>query len=294
MTQTTYDPREARSRARPILALDGVEKAFPSGTVALRDVSLTLREGEFVSLVGPSGCGKSTVLNLMAGLSRPTAGRVRWLEPQARQNLAFVFQDAALLPWCGTRENVRLPLKLAGVPRSQAEAAVREAIALVGLQGFEAAYPRQLSGGMKMRVSIARAIATRPQVMLMDEPFGALDEITRTQLNDELLALWSRQRWTVAFVTHNLYEAVYLSSRVVVMGIEPGRIVADLPVDAPYPRTEAFRQSAEFSRYRARLADALARGMADGEFSSDFPSDSPNDSPSDAPGDRPRTGEVTA
>lgn len=247
----------------PMIELVGVTKRFPNGTIALQNLDLCIQAGEFVSILGPSGCGKSTVLGLAAGLGAATAGQViRAVAGDRRGNLAqaFVFQDAALLPWATVRDNVRLPLKLAGVPGAECDRAASEAIARVGLQGYERAYPRQLSGGMKMRVSIARALTTDPQVMLMDEPFGALDEITRSRLNDQLLELWWQKRWTTLFVTHNSYEAVFLSTRVVVMAAQPGRIVAEVKIDAPYPRTESFRRSREFADYRYELAQHLAAG----------------------------------
>ncbi|MEM9771332.1 MAG: ABC transporter ATP-binding protein [Cyanobacteria bacterium P01_D01_bin.73] len=245
----------------PAITLDRVSKVYPSGTIALQDVDLSVKQGEFLSLVGPSGCGKSTVLGLIAGLSKPTQGDLQWTQPDYRKELAFVFQDSSLLPWSNVEDNVRLPLKLSGQSKKQTQQSVAEAIALVGLTGFEGAFPRQLSGGMKMRVSIARAIVTQPKVLLMDEPFGALDEITRNRLNEDVMNLWRQKRWTVVFVTHNIYEAVYLSSRVAVMGVNPGRIMTDLVIDAPYPRSEAFRQSPEFGQYRRHLAQALAEGM---------------------------------
>ncbi|TAD78370.1 MAG: ABC transporter ATP-binding protein [Oscillatoriales cyanobacterium] len=246
---------------QPAITLSHVTKVFSTGTIALQDVSLTVGDGEFLSLVGPSGCGKSTILSLIAGLSLPTQGDLCWQIPEYRQELAFVFQDAALLPWSTVKENIRLPLKLAGISRAESDQLVDEAIELVGLTGFEKAFPRQLSGGMRMRASIARAIVTQPKVLLMDEPFGALDEITRNKLNEDVMQLWHQKRWTVIFVTHNIYEAVYLSTRVAVMGVNPGRIVDELQIDEPYPRSEAFRQSAQFGQYRHRLATALATGM---------------------------------
>ena len=252
----------SRPHVPPTVVLRQVDKVFGNGTVALKDIDLSVGEGEFLSLVGPSGCGKSTVLSLVAGLTPPTQGDLLWRDPAIRQSLAFVFQDAALLPWATVRDNIKLPLKLTGADRATADRAVDEAIALVGLTGFEGAFPRQLSGGMRMRVSIARAIVGDPKVVLMDEPFGALDEITRNQLNEDVMALWARKGWTALFVTHNIYEAVYLSSRVVVMGAKPGRIVADVSINAPFPRTEQFRRSSEFADYRDRLTDALADGMA--------------------------------
>jgi NitT/TauT family transport system ATP-binding protein len=253
----------------PMILLNHVSKVYANGTVALQDMSLAIPEGQFVSLVGPSGCGKSTVLRLIAGLGQLTSGSIEW-GGHCQQNLpsrsvepklAFVFQEPALLPWATVMENVRLPLKLAGEPREKAEPKVLQALRQVGLQGFEHSFPRELSGGMRMRVSIARALVTQPQVLLMDEPFGALDEITRSKLNSELLELWQEQRWTVIFVTHNIYEAVYLSNRVVVMAARPGRVVADIPIDAPYPRSEDFRTSPLYNDYCREVAARLREAM---------------------------------
>ncbi|MEI9982069.1 MAG: ABC transporter ATP-binding protein [Aliidongia sp.] len=243
----------------PIVTLDHVRKRFANGTEALGDVSLAIRPGEFLSLLGPSGCGKSTVLRLVAGLSEPSAGTIAW---SRMRELGFVFQEPTLMPWSRVLGNVLLPLRLAGTPRDEAEARARAALALVGLAGFERAFPRQLSGGMKMRVSIARALVTRPPLLLMDEPFAALDEITRLKLNDDLLALWLEQRFTTVFVTHSVFESVYLSSRILVMSARPGRIAADIAIDAPYPRSDGFRLSPDYARHCAEVSAALAGAMA--------------------------------
>lgn len=247
---------------RPVITLTHVSKAYANGTVALQDMNLAIQESQFVSLVGPSGCGKSTVLRIIAKLGRMTSGSIDWgVSDQAR--MAFVFQDAALMPWATVRENVCLPLKLARVPKKDSDAAVQQALDLVGLSASERSYPRELSGGMKMRVSIARALVTQPNVLLMDEPFGALDEITRSKLNSDLLDLWCQQRWTVVFVTHNIYEAVYLSNRVIVMAPRPGRVVADVAIDAPYPRSEAFRTSPLYNEYCREVSERLAEAMSE-------------------------------
>jgi NitT/TauT family transport system ATP-binding protein len=243
--------------SNPAISLSHVSKVYANGTVALQDLNLEVGEGEFVSLVGASGCGKSTVLRLIAGLGRMSAGEIG----RSLDKLAFVFQDAALMPWATVQDNVGLPLKLAGTSARARSASVMEAIALVNLQGFEQAYPRELSGGMKMRVSIARALVTQPQVLLMDEPFGALDEMTRGKLNSDLLDLWLRKRWTVVFVTHNIYEAVYLSNRVIVMAARPGRVVADVAIASPYPRTEEFRTTPLYNDYCRKVSHALASGL---------------------------------
>lgn len=218
-----------------------INKIYANGTVALQDMNLTINQGEFVTIVGPSGCGKSTVLRLIAKLSDVTSGQIESNINQSKNELAFVFQEPALMPWSQVIDNVHLPLKLSGISLKESRKTVQEAINLVGLDGFERSYPRQLSGGMKMRVSIARALVTQPRIVLMDEPFGALDEMTRSKLNSDLLEVWQKRNWTVVFVTHNIYEAVYLSQRVIVMAARPGRVVADVKIDATYPRSEDFR-----------------------------------------------------
>ena len=245
-----------------IARLQQVDKVYANGVVALRHLDLDVGEGEFLSLLGPSGCGKSTVLRLVAGLGEVSGGRIEWPNGngRARGDIGFVFQDPTLMPWATVSANVLLPLKLRGVPADEGEARAREAIGLVGLDGFERAYPRQLSGGMKMRVSIARALVTRPRLLLMDEPFASLDEITRFKLDNDLLQLWARQRWTVVFVTHSVYESVYLSTRIAVMTARPGRTASEVVIDAPAPRDEAFRTSPLYNEYcrqvSARLAEA--------------------------------------
>ncbi len=242
-----------------LIRLQQVDKRFDSGLQALAQVSLAVRPGEFVALLGPSGCGKSTVLRLAAGLDDPSAGQVQApaREPGADAATAFVFQDATLMPWASVFDNVWLPLRLQGVSRNAAAARVREVLARVGLAEFERAMPAALSGGMKMRASIARALVTRPRVLLMDEPFAALDDITRQRLNAELLQWWQQQRMATLFVTHSVSEAVFLSQRVLVMGARPGRIVAELAIDQPYPRAPAFRHTGAFAEACHRLGDAL-------------------------------------
>jgi NitT/TauT family transport system ATP-binding protein len=209
-----------------MIALSGIAKRFPNGVQALNDLSFTVGRGEFVSLLGPSGCGKSTALRLAAGLLTPDAGTVTCAD--GKPQIGFVFQDHTLMPWADAMTNARLPLDLKRVPREQADACAVAALARVGLAGFERAYPRELSGGMKMRVSIARALAAQPQLLLLDEPFAALDEITRNTLGDDLLKLWREDGLTVLFVTHSVSESSYLSQRVLVMTSRPGRITADI------------------------------------------------------------------
>ena len=244
------------------VSLRGVTKVYDNGVMALGPLDLDVRRGEFVSLLGPSGCGKSTALRLIAGLSAPTSGTVGISRPADRSHpghsIGFVFQEPTLMPWTSVRENVRLPLKLAHAPAAEASARVSEALTQVGLSEFADAYPRELSGGMKMRVSLARALVTDPDILLMDEPFAALDEITRFRLNDDLLSLWRNLRKTVIFVTHSVFESVYLSQRVIVMTARPGRIGAEFRIDAPEPRTEEFRTSAEYAGYCREVSNALA------------------------------------
>ncbi len=242
-----------------IVSLRSVGKTFDSGTVALDGLTLDVREGEFVSLLGPSGCGKSTALRIIAGLSAPSAGNVQW--PAGRGQIGFVFQEATLMPWARVADNVRLPLQLAHADAGVAQAAATQALQRVGLAEFAQAFPRELSGGMKMRTSIARALATEPQLLLMDEPFAALDEITRFKLNNDLLTLWQELRRTVVFVTHSVFESVFLSQRIVVMTPRPGRVFIDIAIPAPYPRDEHFRTSPEYAGHCRQVAEALAQAM---------------------------------
>ncbi len=259
---------EAKSTA---IALNHVSKIYANGTVALQDMNLAIEDGQFVSLVGASGCGKSTALRLMAGLGQMSEGSITWGDHQPQKELAFVFQEPALLPWATVIENVRLPLKLAGMSDRESRSQVQEVLHLVGLDSFSQSYPRELSGGMKMRVSIARALVTKPKILLMDEPFGALDEMTRAKLNADVLNLWQQgdergDRYTVVFVTHNIYEAVYLSQRVVVMAPRPGRVVGEVAIEAPYPRTEEFRTSRISNEYCREISGRLAAVVAGTEY----------------------------
>jgi NitT/TauT family transport system ATP-binding protein len=244
------------------LHLRSVGKTFANNVEALRNVNLTINTGDFVSLLGPSGCGKSTALRLIAGLSSPTSGVLDWRgAPMGKTDVGFVFQEPTLMPWATVFDNVWLPLRLQGVSRNAAAARIGEVLERVHLTGFENAVPRELSGGMKMRVSIARGLVTKPRVLLMDEPFAALDEITRFKLNNDLLELWNDQRFTVVFVTHSVFESVFLSNRIVVMAAKPGRIFEEMRVDAPYPRDEVFRTSAEYAALTRAASDILSRAM---------------------------------
>lgn len=253
---------------RPLVALRGVAKRYATGTLALTGIDLDILPGDFVALLGPSGCGKSTLLRILAGLSGPTGGTIDWPgathdaagDPQ--RDIGFVFQEPTLMPWATVMRNVTLPLELAGVKRSEAEDRAAEWLARVELKGFERAYPRALSGGMRMRVSIARALVTRPRLLLMDEPFAALDEITRFRLNNDLLQLWEAERFTVVFVTHSVFESVFLAQRIVVMAPRPGRIAEEISVAAPTPRGEEFRTSPDYAAQCRTVSHALSRAMA--------------------------------
>jgi NitT/TauT family transport system ATP-binding protein len=254
-------PAGGRAEAPPLLRLTEVDKVFAGDVRALSGLSLEIGQGEFVSLLGPSGCGKSTALRLIAGLGQPTSGRIEWSGRHGTGDLGVVFQEPTLMPWTSVARNVFLPFRLQGRSYDEVRDEVLDALRLVGLEKFQNAYPRELSGGMKMRVSIARAMVTRPRLILMDEPFAALDEITRFRLNDDLLAMKARLGCTVIFVTHSVFESVFLSDRIVVMAARPGRVVDELRVDQPYPRAEAFRTSAEFAAHARAASRALERAM---------------------------------
>jgi NitT/TauT family transport system ATP-binding protein len=262
--------RSAASAERPLITLQGVNKAFANGVAALRDVDLTVPKApQFLSLLGPSGCGKSTLLRVIAGLETPTAGKIEWSpanvdsKEELQPELAFVFQDATLMPWATVFDNLYLPLRIRGFRRSAVRDQVMDALRRVGLADFANSYPRQLSGGMRMRVSVARALVTRPRVLLMDEPFAALDEITRLRLDQDLLELWHALKFTTMFVTHSVFESVFLANRIVVMSSRPGRIIADFHITESYPRSDAFRTSAVYNEYCKEVSAALFRGMAE-------------------------------
>src|SRR4051812_10322896 len=255
-------PVSSNPGAGVAVRLRGVSKIYDNGVAALGPLDLEVRKGEFVSLLGPSGCGKSTALRLIAGLSAASFGVVEVSGRKTRQSIGFVFQEPTLMPWTSVGENVWLPLKLAQVSREHAKARVGEALAQVGLSEFADAYPRELSGGMKMRVSLARALVTDPDILLMDEPFAALDEITRFKLNNDLLTVWRNLRKTVIFVTHSVFESVYLSQRVIVMTSRPGRLSTEIRIDTPEPRGEDFRTSAAYAAYCRMVSNALAPSYA--------------------------------
>ena len=248
-----------------LLQLERVGKRYDNGTLALQDVNLTIGKREFVSFLGPSGCGKSTALKMIAGLLQVTSGQINWADTPAHsaadhaKDISFVFQEPTLMPWTQVFENVWLPLRLKGISRAAATVQVDAVLAKVGLSQFAKVYPRELSGGMKMRVSIARAMVTQPRLLLMDEPFAALDEMTRFKLNNDTLALWTAQQFTTIFVTHSVYESVYLSNRIIVMAARPGRVIADLTIDEPYPRTDAFRSTPRYSDWCVQVSQALQK-----------------------------------
>ena len=260
----------AAVRPAPAVEMLSVDKVFANGARGLDPVSLVMAQGEFVTLIGPSGCGKSTLLSLVAGLSEPTEGRILWWRGgfdrvgQAGRRLSFVFQDATLMPWARVEANVRLPLDLADWSAADAKPRVERALALVGLSDYARHYPRQLSGGMRMRVSIARALVTDPDMLLMDEPFGALDEFTRNRLDADLAALWRERGFATLFVTHSIYEAVFLSTRIVVMAAQPGRIFREIAIPEPQPRGDAFRTSAAFADHCRALSVALTEASLAG------------------------------
>jgi NitT/TauT family transport system ATP-binding protein len=248
------------NREVPHIELRGVEKRFGAGSPVLAGIDLAVRKGEFVSIIGPSGCGKSTILKLVAGLIPATSGTVLvdGMTPiHGREIMSFIFQDATLLPWRSVAKNVELALELDHSPRDTRRARIDSLLDLVGLKEVGRAYPRQLSGGMKMRVSIARALACRPRILLMDEPFAALDEMSRDRLNEELLRLREAQKWTVLFVTHSVAEAVYLSDRIIVLAPHPGRIGHEIDVAMPFPRTAESRSSAAMDDCIAVVSKAL-------------------------------------
>ena len=259
----------------PLLAMQDVRKTFANGLEALGAVTLTLpAEPEFLAILGPSGCGKSTLLRIAAKLDTPSSGKVGWPAfDEAREEgqdfprgvLGFVFQEPTLMPWANVFDNVRLPLRIKGETASAATDRVMAMLSRVGLRDFARAYPRELSGGMRMRASVARALVTEPRLLLMDEPFAALDEITRAKIERDLISLWRASRFTIVFVTHSVFEAVFLASRVIVMTPRPGRIAADLTIDAPYPRDEDYRLSAAYIAQCREVSAALARAMGEAQ-----------------------------
>jgi NitT/TauT family transport system ATP-binding protein len=251
-----------RAHAAPIVSLRGVSKIFANGTLALQDMSLDVGRGQFLCLLGPSGCGKSTLLRMLAGLGAPSSGSIDWpAGPPAPGEVGFVFQDPTLMPWATVFGNTYLPLRLRGIGKRAARDEVMAALRDVGLAEAAGAFPRELSGGMKMRVSIARALVTKPKLLLLDEPFGALDEIARHRLNDDMLRLWRQTGITVVFVTHSVFESAYLADRIVVMTPRPGRVHADLPLDTPAPRDADYRISEAYRATTERVSRALHEAM---------------------------------
>jgi len=254
---------KAHSGSIPDIALSSVTKRYRNAAVALEDISLTVERGEFVTFLGPSGCGKSTLLKLVSGLSPVSEGTVRingMTPANARQLVSFIFQDATLLPWRTVAQNVGLGMELEHAARPARKERVAQMLQLVGLSHVATRYPRQLSGGMKMRASIARALVSRPRILLMDEPFAALDEMTRDRLNEELLRLYAEHKWTVLFVTHSVSEAIFLSTRVVILAAHPGRVAHEMQIDLPWPRTAQTRESKAFEE-QVTHASRLLRGV---------------------------------
>lgn len=263
-TQTKTAPATAgaaTSSTQNLLSVQAVDKVFAGDVVALKNLNLEVHENDFLSLLGPSGCGKSTALRLIANLIEPTRGSIRWGTKRQNGDLSVVFQEPTLMPWASVLDNVILPFRLSGANLSEVKDRAMEMLGLVGLEAFANAYPRELSGGMKMRASIARALVTHPRLMLMDEPFAALDEITRFKLNNDLLLLKEKIGCTVIFVTHSVFESVFLSNRIVIMAARPGRVIQELSVDAPHPREEEFRTSAEYAAHCRAASDALHEAM---------------------------------
>ena len=264
------DRPSAQTVLPPLLAMQGVRKTFANGLLALDGISLTLPgEPQFLAVLGPSGCGKSTMLRIAANLDTPSAGSIDWPafdrtgERWSGLNLGYVFQEPTLMPWATIFDNVRLPLRIRGQSGGVVSDRVMDMLGRVGLRDFASSYPRELSGGMRMRASVARALVTEPRLLLMDEPFAALDEITRAKLERDLLGLWLSSQFTIVFVTHSVFEAVFLASRVIVMTPRPGRIAADLKIDVPYPRNEEYRMSAAYIAQCREVSEALAGAMSE-------------------------------
>jgi NitT/TauT family transport system ATP-binding protein len=269
LTDTSFaaQPGATTGKSPVVVTMRNVSKVFSNGTLALKDMSLDVRRGEFLSLLGPSGCGKSTALRIIAGLGEPSTGQIDWPSSQLdsrgkpKGDIGFVFQEPTLMPWATVFGNVYLPLRLNGVSKSDARPLIMEALAAVGLADFHKAYPRELSGGMKMRVSIARALVTKPKLLLMDEPFAALDEITRQKLNDDVLRLWRETGITVIFVTHSVFESAFLSNRIVVMRARPGQVYTDLPLHTSLQRDSHYRTSEEYRSTTDTVSRALQEAI---------------------------------
>lgn len=266
-TSTPTSPHPQNS----IVSLSGISKVFNNGTIAVEDLTLDVRNGEFLTLIGPSGCGKSTILRIIAGLEKSTIGEIEWYNQTrpafrgvSKLEMSFVFQEPTLMPWTTAFSNVHLPLKLKGKSKKEAAPEILEALKMVGLEDFADSYPRELSGGMKMRVSIARALVTKPKLLLMDEPFAALDEITRFKLNNDLLNLWQKFGWTVIFVTHSVFESVYLSNRILVVSSRPGKIVDEINIGEPYPRSDSFRMSNSYNDFCRLASKSLYKAIGVG------------------------------
>lgn len=269
-TKGDFDLKEGhllQTNKKEMVAFRQMSKVFSNGTVALDQFDLTIGEGEFLTFLGPSGCGKSTALRMTAGLAEASSGEVKVFNKDPKEtirntnDIAFVFQEPNLLPWRKVIDNVVLPLELRGTSKKEAKAEACRVLEMVGLKDYATSYPRELSGGMKMRVSIARALAAKPKLLLMDEPFAALDEMTRQSLQLELLEIWEKEKTTILFVTHNVFEAVYLSTRIAVMSAGPGRLSSVIDVNLPYPRHAISRTDQEFSAYVKKASDQLENSL---------------------------------
>jgi len=256
-------PNVVAETDQPIVKMEKVNKIYPNGKTAVQNVSMQIRQGEFISFVGPSGCGKSTIFNMISGLITHTEGKLEILGTSPAQALkqstdvSFVFQEPTLFPWRTVLDNVSLPLEFRSFSKKEKLEKVYQVLELVGLQDYAKSLPRELSGGMRMRVSIARALVAKPKLLLMDEPFGALDEITRQKLQTELLSIWEKEKMTVLFITHNVFEAVYLSTKIAVMTPSPGKIESVIQVPLPYPREEELRTTHDFSDIAAKVSQDL-------------------------------------
>jgi len=259
----TLTKPEEHNRKRPVIFMENVSKIYPNGKTAVQNVSLEIEEGEFISFVGPSGCGKSTIFNMISGIIEHSVGKLEilgttpTLARQQSTDVSFVFQEPTLLPWRSVLDNVMLPLEFRHVTKQEKLEKAHHVLKMVGLSEYTKALPRELSGGMKMRVSIARALVSKPKLLLMDEPFGALDEITRQNLQSELLRIWETEKMTVLFITHNVFEAVYLSTKIAVMTPSPGKVESVVEVPLPFPRNEDFRTSHQFSDIAAKVSQDL-------------------------------------
>lgn len=258
---TNASPIAANADSATLAQLTGISKTFENGVTAVENIGFSIGRGEFLSLLGASGCGKTSLLRIIAGLLAPDRGDIRWSEGSRPRQTGFVFQEAALMPWADVAANIRLPLRLLDVGKEEAQARTEALLTQVGLRQFAHAFPHELSGGMRMRAALARALVVKPTLLLMDEPFAALDEISRFKLNDELLALWQQANCTVVFVTHSVYEAAYLSTRTLILSPRPGRITEEITLSPADRSAPHYRTSAGFVARARTLSEALERAQ---------------------------------